>query len=329
MFTKLKALLIILLSLVVLSACKITKEPTKPDILTILSASEQHTIFVSLVEKTNSTEILSKNEGLTVLAPTNDFFENLPTTTWRNLQEVDAGLLERIVLNHIIESDLPIAAIEEAFADCDVDFRVGTMAKDGLRYGQLRGRLSVGYSYILQGDIIASNGRIHFVDSLLIPYGSPDWLKSIHDRLWEIREVYSKMTDAYSTVAGPSWPCYNPPDWLWALSHVGSYIVLIPTDIAFDTLEGVDTSSKDDIDVLTELVHYHIFEEVAQDSATNKVTWLNHRNFRLEFINDDTIQVNGKPAKIVREYSALNGTIYVINSVLAPPELEPLIRVKE
>lgn len=116
-----------------------TEEPTQSngDVVEVVKESEDHTIFASLLEDTEMDELLRQEGPYTVLAPTDQAFEELGEE-FEELQQ-DSERLQNVVIGHLYNGEIGSADVENAKA-----------------------------VEITEGDIEASNGVIHVVEEVLI-----------------------------------------------------------------------------------------------------------------------------------------------------------------
>ncbi len=109
-----------------------------------------------------------------------------------------------------------------------------------------------------------------------------------------------------------------------ALSNAGPFTVFAPTNAAFDklpagTVEGLlKPESKD---ALIDILEYHVYvgnirEDMMRDGMT--LNQVNLDNVKIAVSDDGKITVNG--ANVLGAVKASNGMVYVIDTVLLPPD---------
>lgn len=131
------------------------------DIVDTARASGQFTTLLTALSATGLDRSLSKSGPFTVFAPTDEAFAQLPAGTLETLL-ANPELLKKILLYHVVSGATP-------FADL----------KDGSTLTSLHGHnlavfinsktTLVGGAKVVARDIIATNGIIHVIDSVLIP----------------------------------------------------------------------------------------------------------------------------------------------------------------
>ena len=133
----------------------------------LLQFSKYHKLFVMALQTTGLNAELQKNESWTVMAPTDGAFARLPKDKVHEMfAPENRNALKRLMEYHIqnggllITKGLPVGASRyTAMNGNDI-----VITKDP------RGVMMNG-AYIMETDIMARNGVIHFIDHLIIPEG--------------------------------------------------------------------------------------------------------------------------------------------------------------
>lgn len=107
------------------------------DVVSVINESDDHSIFAELIAEAQLTETLTQQGPFTVLAPTDEAFENANPQV-DELRE-DPQQLQNVIINHLFQG--------EASSD-EVETNFGVEVADG--------------------DIGASNGVIHSIDEVII-----------------------------------------------------------------------------------------------------------------------------------------------------------------
>lgn len=135
-------------------------------LLHVLRASSQFTVFLKAMKAADLTATMAASGPLTVLAPTDEAFGRFPRSTLTRLLRPDhQALLRTVLLFHII----PASITSKQWADAKL--RVPTMQGGPLSLdGTLeRDVLVVNRCRVVQRDLLASNGVVHAIDSVLWP----------------------------------------------------------------------------------------------------------------------------------------------------------------
>lgn len=130
----------------------------------LLEIAEKSGEFTTLLKAINVAElegILNGEGSLTILAPTDDAFDRLPTATRESLFD-NIPKLKRILLYHVISGDVraeDLAEIDEA----------PTVEGSIVAIHQEAGKTHVNDALVTAVDTIADNGVIHKIDTVLMP----------------------------------------------------------------------------------------------------------------------------------------------------------------
>jgi uncharacterized surface protein with fasciclin (FAS1) repeats len=127
-------------------------------------------------------------------------------------------------------------------------------------------------------------------------------------------------SDAHKTLVA----ALKAADYVDVLSNAGPFTVFAPTDEAFAKLPAgtVDDLVKpENKPTLQNILEYHVYvgnirEQQIQDGM--QLNQVNLENVTLNKSPDGKITING--ANVIGAISASNGTVYVIDAVLLPPQ---------
>jgi uncharacterized surface protein with fasciclin (FAS1) repeats len=130
------------------------------NLVEVAQQSGSFNTLIKAVEAAGLTEILAADERYTLLAPTDDAFDQLPKNTLDALLQ-DLPQLKRVVLYHVLFGDVrsdDLAQIDEA----------PTMEGSIVAIDHAQG-VQVNDATVTQMDILADNGVIHAIDAVLVP----------------------------------------------------------------------------------------------------------------------------------------------------------------
>jgi uncharacterized surface protein with fasciclin (FAS1) repeats len=149
------------LGLAALTAC--APMATTPDIVDIAASSDQFSTLVAAVQAAGLVDTLKGEGPFTVFAPTNAAFAALPPGTVDNLLKPEnRDQLVAILTYHVVPGR--VTSDQLAGQRLDVATVQGaTVHIDG------RNGVRVNRANVTQADILASNGVIHRIDSVLLP----------------------------------------------------------------------------------------------------------------------------------------------------------------
>jgi uncharacterized surface protein with fasciclin (FAS1) repeats len=131
------------------------------NILETASKSGDFTVLLEAIKATELEETLNSEGSFTVLAPTDDAFAKLPQAD-RDALFDNLPKLKRIVLYHAVMGDVrsdDLAEIDEA----------PTVEGSVLAIKRGEGKVHINNALVTQMDILADNGVIHKIDTVLMP----------------------------------------------------------------------------------------------------------------------------------------------------------------
>ncbi|TND09758.1 MAG: secreted surface protein [Bacteroidetes bacterium] len=148
----------------------------KMNIIENASNSKAHTTLVAAVKAAGLVETISGKGPFTVLAPTNDAFENLPDGTVANLLKPEnKALLTKILTYHVLTGKYSMADIMKAVKEGKGKAGMKTVS-GGMLWFMMNGEHNVtvtdemgNVSNISIYNVDQSNGVIHVLDTVLMP----------------------------------------------------------------------------------------------------------------------------------------------------------------
>ena len=163
------------MALVLLAMGAEVQAQSNQKLLSILEGRNQHRKFLTLVTNAGLTALLDGPGPFTIFAPTDAAYGNLPTvngsddaTTYAISNRVaalfgssDSNSVRREVLYHVASGNLTAAALGGLLKVTMNEGGKVNVTKPG-------GNLRVNHAGVSQSDIVASNGRIHILDSALV-----------------------------------------------------------------------------------------------------------------------------------------------------------------
>lgn len=264
------------------------------------------TTLVAAADLTGLTPALRAPGELTVFAPTDDAFAKLP-------QEVADFLfdnpleLQNVLLYHAAAGAL---LAEDVLAEDTI----ATLLGETVSISVTGDGAFVNDAQITQTDVLATNGVIHVIDTVLIPPGF-----TIEEPVDIVDTAIA--AGAFSTLVA----AVQAAGLEDTLRGDGPFTVFAPTDDAFAALgQDVIDGLLGDIDALTDVLLYHVVAG-ALDSATvvGSTTLMMANGDEVEIrVEGDQVFIN--QAQIISvDVEASNGIIHVIDAVLIPPTDDP------
>ena len=142
--------------------------PTQ-SIVEIAVGNPSFTTLVSLVQKAGLAATLAGPGPFTVFAPTNAAFEKLRAAAPATFAAVtsDNALLAKVLTYHALAGSTKSPA---AIASAQSGGSVTTVQGEPIKLSLVGGKLTLnGASTVTQADILATNGVIHVIDTVLVP----------------------------------------------------------------------------------------------------------------------------------------------------------------
>lgn len=137
----------------------------KYDVLALAKTSPNLSTFVKLVEQADLVSDMQRVEKLTLFAPTNEAFAQIPREKLETLlMPGNKALLSRMLQAHIlpsVASTLQIKENDRIQMTEDSYIPINTEMAGTVLY--------VGGAQVIKGDIEASNGMIHVVNKVILP----------------------------------------------------------------------------------------------------------------------------------------------------------------
>lgn len=136
-------------------------EPTaEMNVVEVAAAAGQFNTLLQLATQAGLADALSTQE-VTVFAPTDEAFAALPAETLEAVQ-ADPELLAKVLQYHVVAGVVPAADVVTVTS-------VDTLAGEPLAITVEGGKVMVNDANVVQADVMASNGVIHVIDTVLVP----------------------------------------------------------------------------------------------------------------------------------------------------------------
>ena len=268
----------------------------------IAAADGRFTTLVAAFQAADLAGTLAREGPFTVFAPTDDAFAKLPEGTVESLLE-DIPALTDILLYHVVSGEvLAEDVVMLEVAETLLGENVSICVEDGIVY--------INNAMVVITYIMASNGVIHVVYTVLLPPAEEDSMGSIVD----IAVADGRFTTLVAALQAAG--------LAETLAGEGPFTVFAPTDEAFAKLpEGTVEALLEDIPALTDILLYHVMSgEVLAEQVIglNSAKMLNDKFVEIE-VRDGMVYINDAQV-IITDIQADNGVIHVIDTVLLHPE---------
>ena len=123
--------------------------------------AKQFTTLVALVKKAGLAGALSGKGPLTVFAPTDAAFAKVPKATLDALGK-DPAKLKAVLLYHVVSGKVTAADVVKLTSAATLQ---GAKAKISVKGG----KVFVNQAQVVTADVMASNGVIHVINSVILP----------------------------------------------------------------------------------------------------------------------------------------------------------------
>lgn len=159
MIRKLSLMLIAMaIALPVMAADKDSK-----DIVDTAVAAGQFTTLAKALQAAGLVDTLKGKGPFTVFAPTDDAFAKLPSGALDDLLKPEnKEKLKAVLLYHVVAGKVPAAKVIKMKSAKTVNGQEVTISTSG-------GKVMVNDATVVKADVMASNGIIHVIDTVLMP----------------------------------------------------------------------------------------------------------------------------------------------------------------
>jgi transforming growth factor-beta-induced protein len=172
---------------------------------------------------------------------------------------------------------------------------------------------------IVQTDIMASNGVIHVIDTVVLPKAKP---VNVEGSIVDVALAANAETGEFSILIA-ALQAANP-NIINRLSRTGEYTVFAPTDAAFTSLlEELGLTAEELLSnqpLVSRVLRYHILrEELDSTEVLAKARLHTWQGGWLRQNGGLLTDANGRRANIIQtDLEASNGILHVIDNVLLP-----------
>lgn len=137
------------------------REQASPTIAGLAAKTPQLSTLLALVKKAGLADELSGKTQLTVFAPTNAAFAKVPNAILATLAK-DKAALKRVLLYHVLAGKVTAAKVVKLRS-------AKTLAGPAVKIRVAGTTVRIDGAKVAKADVMASNGVVHVVDTVLIP----------------------------------------------------------------------------------------------------------------------------------------------------------------
>ena len=309
-----KVLALLVMTTMALSCTKSTDSPeTNNTITDIASRKSNLKIFTQALNITGLATIYRENGERTLFAPSDDAFTAYCTAKgYTTINDIPVNELKNLVLYHQINGTLQTSQLTTGYVKSHAFGAASSNNTLSLYIDTTQGIKINGISSVVTSNIIASNGAIHIVDTVLeLP------------TLAVLTNANLNLSTLATTLALPSQSAI-----LGELSSASVYSVFAPTNAAFTALDtelnatgGIAAISDTD---MSKILSYHIINgNILSDVFTDGMmitTLLPLQSITFQVSNQIKIKdVKNRITNVtVANIQCTNGVLYIVDNVFLP-----------
>ena len=291
---------------------EMTEDPT---IVDVAVEAGIFTTLVAAVDAAGLVDTLSSEGPFTVFAPTDEAFVAALQALDITPEELlgDTELLTSVLLYHVVEG-----AVDAETAISLDGQSAATLNGAEIAISVVDGSVMINDATVTEPDVMAANGIIHIIDSVLLP---PADEMADEEALGTIADIVAGNEDFSILLAA-----VEAAGLTEALAGEGPLTVFAPTDEAFEAaLAALELTAEEllgDTELLTSVLLYHVVEgavdaETAISLDGQSAATLNGAEIAISVV-DGSVMIND--ATVTEpDVMAANGIIHIIDSVLLPP----------
>jgi len=296
-----------LVSAVILSGCggdsdATTTSPPSPEgqnIVQLANATSDLSTLVQAVVAGDLGDTLSGAGPFTVFAPKNAAFAHLPDGVLDNLlKPANKQDLADLLKYHVVSANVTSGDLTDGESVATVEGTHNlTITKEK--------EVKVNFAVVTTADVMASNGVVHIVDAVLLPY--PNIVEK------------AQATDILSTLVSAA----KAADLVETLEAPGPFTVLAPNNDAFSALPAgtvEDLLKPANKQKLVDILTYHVIPSftLSKDLSDGNVDTVEGKSVMVSVTNE-TVKFNNATV-VTADILAMNGVVHVIDGVLMPPD---------
>lgn len=276
-------------------------------IVEIAAGNPDFSILVTALQKAGLVEALQGEGPFTVFAPTNEAFAkllgelNISAEDLLNHPQLAEVLLYHVVAGKVLSTDLKNGMTAKTLN--------GEMITVDLTDG-----VKINTSSVVTADIMATNGVIHVIDTVLVPQAFQ--LTPAAELPVTVVDIALSSPDFSILVAA-----LQKANLVETLQGEGPFTVFAPNNAAFEKLLGELSISAEDLlnhPQLAEVLLYHVVSgKVLSTDLQNGMEVETLDKLKITVNLTDGVKINNSSV-IAADIEAGNGVVHVIDTVLVP-----------
>ena len=287
-------------------------------IVDLASQTESLSTLVSALQLTGLDATLSSSGAFTVLAPTNDAFDAFLTSiNAASLDDIPVDVLTNVLLNHVFIGEVQSSSLSNGYASTQA-VSAASGSNMSIYINTDNGVTFNGVSSVTAADVVASNGIVHIVDSVI---GLPTVVTfALADPNFEILVQALTRDDLTMDFVGLLNSSTSPPTPLTVFAPVNNAFVNLLDELGLSGLNDIDEPT------LSAVLTYHVVTGANQLSInlSDGMEFTTAGGGTLIFNFGDNgegilTDNNGRISNIIAvDVQADNGIIHAIDTVVLP-----------
>ncbi len=264
----------------------------------LVEESKDHKILFEAIKAAGLENALkSESLSLTLFAPTDAAFEELPEEDLASLLEDPINLLKPILLYHVVNSKVTSADLSNGLVIEMADGLNSTITIDG-------SIVMINTAEITAPDLYAENGVLHVIDKVMLPPTN-----SVADEVASNESLMTLSTALTATGLDGTLSDDNK-----------SFTLFAPTNEAFELLpDGAVADLLSQPELLSDILLYHALSNDVYSSqlSNSMVKTINGADVAIK-LEGGNVYVNDAQVEVA-DIICKNGVIHIISKVLTPP----------
>ena len=301
-WTLMLAMLVVAAVAVLAPAASARPAAAEADIVTTAVNAGQFKTLASLLQAAGLVDTLKTGGPFTVFAPTDAAFAKVPKATLDALA-ADPAKLKAVLLYHVVSGNVPASEVVKITS-------AKTLNGANVAIKVENGSVFVNSAKVTTPDVMASNGTIHVIDSVLLPPAAPAPAQNIVKTA--IAAGQFKTLASLLQKAG-----------LVKTLQSGTWTVFAPTDAAFAKVpKATLTKLGSNPALLKKVLLYHVVKGGVPASTVvtlngKSVGTMSGSKVQIKIVGGNVF-LNGLTKVTTADVKASNGYIHIINKVLIP-----------
>jgi len=297
--TLMLAMLVVAAVAVLAPAASARPAAAEADIVTTAVNAGQFKTLASLLQAAGLVDTLKTGGPFTVFAPTDAAFAKVPKATLDALA-ADPAKLKAVLLYHVVSGNVPASEVVKITS-------AKTLNGANVAIKVENGSVFVNSAKVTTPDVMASNGTIHVIDTVLLPPAPAQNIVKTAIAAGQFKTLASLLQKA----------------GLVKTLQSGTWTVFAPTDAAFAKVpKATLTKLGSNPALLKKVLLYHVVKGGVPASTVvtlngKSVGTMSGSKVQIKIVGGNVF-LNGLTKVTTADVKASNGYIHIINKVLIP-----------